>query len=108
MQNLSHFGAELTDDVKKKLRTGDMIFNFFNQPYHVTLPSTVQLIIFSMIWQDIIIDKDLLEMARLKLTQAYISTTTQKLLFDIVNAKDLKGLNENVMQHRDQILALCK
>lgn len=108
MQNLSHFGAELTDDVKKKLRRGEMIFNFFNQPYHVTLPSTVQLIMFSMIWQDIIIDKDLLEIARLKLTQAYISTTTQKLLFDIVNTKDLDGLNGNVTKHKDQLLALCK
>src|SRR5947199_61283 len=44
-QNLSHFGQELTDDVKKALKRDDTIYNFFNQPYQLTVPLHVQMAI---------------------------------------------------------------
>src|SRR5436190_886819 len=61
LQNLSHFGQELTDDVKKNLRLGEMVYKFFNQPYRITVPVISQLIILSMILQDMIESKEMLE-----------------------------------------------
>ena len=57
LQNLSHFGQELTDDVKKALNMGDLIYKFFKQPYEETVPINVQMIILSMIFNKIIDNK---------------------------------------------------
>src|SRR5690606_8713533 len=50
MQNLSHFGAELTDTVKQILVTGAMIYDFFEQGISEVVPLNIQLVLFSMLW----------------------------------------------------------
>src|ERR1700722_6888184 len=70
LQNLSHFGQELTDDVKKQLRIGELVYKFFNQPYQLTIPLTIQLIILSMILQNIIDSKENLDKAKKALLNA--------------------------------------
>ncbi|MBI5122401.1 F0F1 ATP synthase subunit alpha [Candidatus Roizmanbacteria bacterium] len=107
LQTLSHFGQELTDDVKKQLRTGELIYKFFNQPYHLTVPTTIQLIIFSMLLQDIIQDKDVLEKIKNGLLDAFYSPgEPNKWLMEIAVAEDLKVFNENVLKNKDKLLAL--
>ncbi len=107
LQNLSHFGQELSADVKKSIRLGEMIHQFFNQPYQLTVPLTAQNIILSMIMQDLIANKETLEKVRVKITEAYFHIGTQKMLFDIAKAADLKSFNSNVMNNREKLLALC-
>jgi F-type H+-transporting ATPase subunit alpha len=104
LQNLSHFGQELTDDVKKDLRTGDMIYKFFNQPYQQIIPTTVQLIIISMILQGIIETKEILDEVKKGLIDAYYHRGKQKLLYGITNTDDLNLFNENVMKNKDSLL----
>lgn len=108
VQALSHFGQELTAEVKRTLRLGDLVYKFFNQPYDLVVPLTVQLVIISMILQGIIENEEMLEKVKIKLIDAYYHIGPQKLLFDIAMTKDLKIFNENVMNSKIKLLALCQ
>jgi F-type H+/Na+-transporting ATPase subunit alpha len=106
--NLSHFGQELTDDVKKDLRLGDLVFKFLNQSYLVIIPIPVQMVILSMVLQDIIEDKEVLEKVKKGLIAAYRGAEVKKYFSEIINTKELKEFNQNVMNNKDKIMALCQ
>lgn len=108
LQNLSHFGQELTDDVKKSLKIGELVYKFFNQPYQLTIPLTVQLIILSMILQGIIDSKEVLDKAKKALLNAYVNEEPQKYLMELAVADDLKAFNEKVLKDKDKLLELIK
>ncbi len=106
--NLSHFGQELTADVKKKLTQGDLVNKFFNQPYQLTVPRPVQLIIISMIFQDLIQTKDELDKQKTGLIAASYERGNQKILFDLTNTKDIKEFYANVLKNKDVLLGLAR
>lgn len=108
LQTLSHFGQELTDDVKRDLRLGDMIYKLFNQSYQVTVPFVVQLILLSLILQNCIENKEHLEKVKNGLIEAFIFPHYggQRLFFDIKNTSDIKTFNENVLKHKDKLLTI--
>jgi F-type H+/Na+-transporting ATPase subunit alpha len=108
LQTLSHFGQELTDDVKRDLRLGEMIYKLFNQSYQVTVPFVVQLILLSLILQDCIENKEKLEKVKHGLIKAFIFPHHggQKLFFEIKNTSDIKTFNENVLKHKDRLLTI--
>ncbi len=106
LQSVSHFGQELTDDVKKTLRLGEMINDFFNQPYQETVPRIPQLIMVSLILQDLIKDSEDLGKMKKGLVSAYYDRGRQKLLYDLVTAKTLKQFNENVIKNKEAIIAM--
>lgn len=108
LQNLSHFGQELTDDVKKQLRVGELINKFFNQPYQLTIPLTIQLIILSMILQNIIDSKETLDKAKISLINAFHTEQPQKFLMELAVAEDLKTFNQKVLNEKDKLLSLVK
>lgn len=84
MQDLSHFGAELTDAVKQVLRTGDIIYKFFEQTDNVIVPPGIQLLMFAMIWLKVFDDKTVMEnvpLYRENLIKAY-SDPKNKTLID--------------------------
>lgn len=102
---ISHFGQELTEDVKKNLRLGEMVNKFFSQPYQETVPRKVQLIIISLILQDLITQDDL-EKVKKALIAAYYDRSKQKLLYDVTVAKNFEGLKADILKNKDAILAL--
>lgn len=108
LQNLAHFGQELTDDVKKNLRLGELVYKFFNQSYHETVPVPVQLVLLSLILQNVIENKDMLDKVKKGLINAYVYPHfgAQKLFFEIKNTSDVKVFNENVLKHKDQLLVI--
>ncbi|HSA83491.1 MAG TPA: F0F1 ATP synthase subunit alpha [Patescibacteria group bacterium] len=106
LQNLSHFGQELTDDVKKQLRMGEIIYKFFQQPYQETVPTTIQLIIISMILQDIIPDKETLDRVKKSLINAFYHDEPKQWLMEVAVAKNLKTFNENVLKNKEHLLTL--
>ena len=108
LQNISHFGQELTEDVKKNLRLGDMVYKFFNQPYQITVPLTVQLVILSMILQDLFPNKETMDRVKKGLTDAYyfFHLGGQRILFEITTTDDLKTLHDNVLKHKDKLMVL--
>lgn len=108
LQNISHFGQELTDDVKKKLTQGELINKFFNQPYQLTVPRQVQLVIISMITQGIIQTKESLDNLKRGLIAASYDRGHQKMFFDMTNTKEIDEFNEIVMKNKDILLKLAQ
>lgn len=110
MQNLSHFGAELTDNVKNILAMGEKIYLFFDQHYAVIVPKEVQLILFSLLWVRLIDpDKATLEQLRLILIKAFTENKDVKQLFDeIMQAKNFNELLRNVSLQKERIFAIWK
>jgi F-type H+-transporting ATPase subunit alpha len=107
LQNLSHFGQELTDDVKKSLKIGELIYKFFNQPYQLTIPLTIQLIILSMILQSIIDSKDSLDKAKKGLLAAFYTEQPQKFLLELAVADDLKTFNATILKNQEKLRGIC-
>jgi F-type H+/Na+-transporting ATPase subunit alpha len=107
LQNVSHFGQELAADVKQTLQTGELVYKFFIQPYQQTIPTRVQLVILSLILQNIIQSKEMLEKVKTGLLSAYYDRARQKLIYDTATAKDYDTFNKQVQANKDQLLALC-
>ncbi|MFI5265541.1 MAG: hypothetical protein ACHQT7_02235, partial [Candidatus Levyibacteriota bacterium] len=83
MQDLSHFGAELTDAVKQVLRTGDIIYKFFEQTDNVIVPPSIQLLMFAMIWLKLFDDKTVIENVpfyRENLIACYVNPKNKELI----------------------------
>ncbi len=108
LQNISHFGQELTEEVKKKLLQGELINKFFNQPYQLTVPKPAQLIIISLITQGIFKSKEDLDKYKDGIISAAYDRANQKILYDTTNTKDIKEFNANVLKNKDLLLGLTK
>lgn len=106
LQSVSHFGQELTDEVKKNLRLGEMVNTFFNQPYQETVPHKVQIIIVSMILQNFLQTKADLEKAKKALIACYYDRGKQKLIYDVSDAPDQKTFYANVLSHKKDLMDL--
>lgn len=104
LQNVSHFGQELTEEVKKSLRLSDMISKFFSQPYQEIVPKPVQLIMVSMILQDLVQTEEDMDKVKNGLSAAYYDRGKQKILYEVTNAKDTKAFANNVMLNRVTLL----
>ncbi|MBP6913711.1 MAG: F0F1 ATP synthase subunit alpha [Candidatus Levybacteria bacterium] len=95
MQDLSHFGAELTDAVKQVLRTGDVIYKFFEQTDSVIVPPNIQLLMFSMIWLKLFEDSTVIEkisIYRQNLINAYLIPQNKELIDETIG--DIGTFNE--------------
>lgn len=106
LQNLSHFGQELTDDVKASLRRGDTIYSFFNQPYQLTVPLQVQMIILSLIMQDVISSKETMEKARNDLSKAFYYREPHQIMVEMTKTSKVKEFHESVLNRKDELLAM--
>lgn len=58
MQSFIHFGAELNENIKATIATGEMIIHFFNQAPAEVVPINLQIIAFSMLWANLWERKD--------------------------------------------------
>lgn len=87
MQNIVHFGSELTESVRVIIETGNKILQLFDQDANKIIPSNVQPIILSFLWGQ---DFRGMEIAKLiylrdKMTEMYQKDSNyQKLIDDIV------------------------
>lgn len=109
MQNLSHFGAELTPTVKHVLETGEMIYVFFQQPYTENMPQAVQIVLFSMIWLkffDISV-KDRIGEFGMNLVEAYSDPEVQAVLDNLTKAETLNAMLGEVAKQKDYLTQIC-
>lgn len=109
MQNLSHFGAELTDTVKQILLTGTTVYDFFEQPASQVIPNKIQLILFSMIWLKFFNNptKININVYRLKLIDAMKDTGTNQLFEELIATDNFNQLLSNVSQKKAVLLSIC-
>lgn len=108
VENLSHFGSEMTDSVKSIFSTGDKIYHFFNQDAGITVPKEVSLIIFSLIWLHILNDDETITQSRDALLKACRQEENRLFLRSLFNVENFNQLLKNVNQYKDKILVLCK
>lgn len=107
-QNYSHFGAELTDEIKHMIATGEKIYAFFDQHYNLIIPNDVQLILFALIWLNALPDDSpdgVLEV-RKKLIDIYLDDHKRKKMKRVIEANSLDQLLKNVAQIKDEFSSL--
>lgn len=110
MQNLSHFGAELSDTVKQVLTTGEMVYAFFEQQYKVVVPLEVQITLFSMLWLKFFekTDKEAIALYREALHTAYQNPSNRQRVDDLLrNSKSFNELLGKISEYKEQLLAMC-
>lgn len=110
MQSVSHFGAELTESVRGVLKTGDKIYRYFDQPNILIVPEEVQLILFTMLWYNLI-DEDLelwLDEYRVNLAKAYQNDKDKRFLASMLEVETFNQLLGNISKNKDKIISLCK
>lgn len=106
IKNISHFGQELTDEVKKALNLGEMLYTFLNQHYQETIPLDVQLILISLLFHHLIEDEESLKKIKSGLIKAYSDPQQQKRLNEMTKTDDLDVFNETVMKNKDYLMNL--
>ncbi len=109
IENLSHFGAELSEEISTALKKGDRIYEFFNQHYKDILPEALKLVLLGIIWGNYFneVSTESLQGAKLSLTEAYKDNQTKDLINKITDVQKFDELQNNITQHRDMLLKLC-
>lgn len=110
LQNYSHFGTELSQKVKDTLRKGDLLYELFNQHYATIIPEDVQLILFGLIWLNLIDeqkDSDL-EQVRTALLEQYKNENVRRLFAQLLKATTLYQLLTNISKSEQELIGLWK
>jgi len=110
MQDLSHFGAELTDAVKQVLRTGDIIYKFFEQTDNIIVPPNVQLVMFAMIWLKFFEDATVLDQIdsyRQSLIDAYKDEKNKAVIDKVVSIETFNELLGAASQKKQELLTMA-
>lgn len=110
MTNLSHFGAELTENVKNILSMGEKINLFFEQSYTDIIPQEIQLVLFSLLWIKLIDpDKKNLENIRQILLTEYTNNQESKqLINEILQVNTFNELLRNISLQKERLFSLWK
>lgn len=107
VQNLSHFGSELNDNVKRILSMGERLYLFFDQQTSFIMPEDIQLLLFTLIWlNDPNVQPDTIESVRSGLIKAYEAQETKKFLHELLEADSLNDLLGKVQKDKERIYAL--
>ncbi|OGE24963.1 hypothetical protein A3C26_00465 [Candidatus Daviesbacteria bacterium RIFCSPHIGHO2_02_FULL_39_12] len=109
-QNISHFGAELTDETKQILIMGEKITEFFDQSYNLILPQDAETALFALIWQRLIGDDPRfpISVCRLNLVKNYTHLHVQGLLAQLSKVEDMDKLLANVLKKKEELIKLCQ
>ncbi|TMI87029.1 MAG: hypothetical protein E6H08_19915 [Bacteroidetes bacterium] len=109
MQTLSHFGTELTENVKNILATGNSIYDFFDEQYTLVVPEKVQLILFCLIWLKLLEGTKIeIENIKIRLISALQKKETQALFDEVLQANSFNDLLRNVSVNKEKIFAVWK
>ena len=107
IEKFSHFGSELTVEVKQTLNRGEKLYSFFYQPVNVSVPIDVQYLMVAMIWLDWLaqIPSSDISVIRSKLITQYLQDQNfQQLIKQIVSVVAFDDLLDSVKDHRDAII----
>jgi len=112
MQNFTHFGAELTESTKATLAVGEKVVKFLNQGSSAKMPINLQIILFSMLWNNILqnkniepIGKDVEKMADIYRNKQSVNKEINEL---VENTKSFNDLLKIIREKGEQLLASLK
>lgn len=109
VQNLSHFGAELNATIKETIATGESVYRYFNQHFNVSIPLQVQIVMFALLWLNII-DRSVsgLEKVKLALVTAYDAGDNKDLFENAFKCTTFNELLKYITTNRQEFLNICK
>ena len=64
LQNLAHFGTELSPEIQKKLKKGSRLNEIFDQDYNTVVDETSQLILLGIVWGAMFEEMDVCEIQK--------------------------------------------
>lgn len=108
VENLSHFGSEMTESVKSIFSMGGKVYQFFNQPGNVILPREVYLVLFALVWLNILDTESDIEDTRTNLLAAYQKEENRLLLRSFLSVDSFNDLLKNIREHKEMIFNLWK
>ncbi len=109
VQNLSHFGAEVSPTVKTTIEMGEIVYRFFNQHYRTLFAPEVQVILFSLLWLNLLDGSyDTIEQAKMNMDEAFKTSLQNDLFEQALQKKTFNELLGFVTEHKDKFLELCK
>ncbi len=92
IENLSHFGSEVSASVKNTLIIGEKIQYFFNQPEGITFPKEVYLVLFCLVWLGHVKSEEDIELMRDKLQNVIKTPEGKQILTDIIKTDSFNKL----------------
>lgn len=104
IENLSHFGSEVSESVKSTLLLGEKIQYFFNQPEGLTFPQEVYLTLFSLVWLGIVNTESEIEQTREKLVKIFSAQPGKELLESLIATDSFNELLRKVGNSKDEIM----
>ena len=108
VQNLSHFGAELSPSIKETIVTGESIYHFFSQEYTVLIPIQVQIVLFSLLWLNLIKkDRTKIEEYKVNMLGSYQEASSHPLFEEGFKKTTFNQLLEYVSANKEALLNLC-
>ncbi len=112
LQSFIHFGAELNDNTKVTLSTGNTILRFFSQGASQLIPENVQIIIFSLIWSQVLHEDNFEEIIsnKDKISSLYKTSENFKKEIDnmIATSNTFNDLIGQIKTNEEKILRLIK
>lgn len=111
MQNLSHFGAELTDTVQHIIKTGEQVYAFFKQPVGLVIPINVQIVFFGMLWLKFFdgLSADQITKSRDSLTALYQHDPKVAQFIDsFVGVKTFNDLLGQISKRREELMKVVQ
>lgn len=108
MQSLAQFGAELTADTKKMIKTGDYLYKFLEQPIGMVVPNEVQLIMFGLIWINAIEDMSKIGPYRQAMMDTFVDHRAPQIFTDIINVEKFDELIKNVESNKEKLLKIAR
>lgn len=112
MQNFTHFGAELTESTKVTLAVAEKVIQFLDQAISITMPINLQILLFSMLWDNILQNKNIEPIGKdiNKIIDSYKNKPEVGKQIDqtINDAKSFNGLLKVMREKGERILSSLK
>ncbi|MGI5828233.1 MAG: hypothetical protein ACOX6V_04425 [Patescibacteria group bacterium] len=110
-KSFTHFGTELTDEIKSMLKRGKELSQILDQPTTQVIPITIAVIFAAMIWKGMLTEFD--EATIDKLMSTLIAKyekdeKTKKFLDNLVDKENVKQSLLLLEQKREEVIALCQ
>lgn len=107
VENLSHFGSELSESVKSTFAIGKKVYKFFNQPAGLIVPKEVYLALFCLVWLNLLNTDEEIEKTQEKLLVAFKIKENRSFLTDLIKADTFNNLLKKVTDNKDKIMQMA-
>lgn len=111
LQNLSQFGAELSDNAKQTIQIGETIRILFSQSVELIVPLEVQIIFFAIVWLGLLSSDDLkehLQSYRQNLIKGWENSQSRKVMEKTLATDDFEELLNRLTRNKEEFMELLR